>query len=152
MKAEVDGDKLKLTSNDPAVDLVVGGADAAVVLAQTGLTADTYEGTAQTGFANLDITSVDGADDAILAMDGALKAVNDARANLGAIQNRFSSVVANLQTTSENMAASRSRIQDTDFAAETASLTRAQILQQAGTAMLAQANSLPNSVLSLLRG
>ena len=79
-------------------------------------------------------------------------AVNTARASLGAIQNRFSSVVANLSTTSENLSASRSRIQDTDYAKETAALTRTQILQQAGTAMLAQANSAPNGVLALLRG
>ena len=85
-------------------------------------------------------------------MDGALTAVNGARADLGAIQNRFSSTIANLQTTSENLSASRSRILDADFAQETANLTRGQILQQAGTAMLAQANSLPNNVLSLLRG
>src|SRR5450830_586945 len=75
-----------------------------------------------------------------------------AQAALGAYQNRFSAVVSNLQATSENLSASRSRIQDADFASETANLTRGQILQQAGTAMLAQANSLPNGVLSLLRG
>ena len=71
---------------------------------------------------------------------------------MGALQNRFESVVAKLQTTSENLTASRSRILDADFAAETANLTRAQILQQAGTAMLAQANAIPNNVLTLLRG
>ena len=76
--------------------------------------------------------------------------MNSSRAELGAIQNRFSSVVANLQTSAENLTAARSRIQDADFAAETAELTRGQILQQAGTAMIAQANSLPQSVLSLL--
>jgi flagellin len=85
-------------------------------------------------------------------MDAALQAVNTGRATLGALQNRFSSVVANLQTAAENLSASRSRIQDTDFAAETANLTRSQILQQAGTAMLAQANSLPQTVLTLLKG
>ena len=73
------------------------------------------------------------------------------RSTFGAIQNRFSSVVANLQTTSENLSASRSRIRDPDFASETANLTRGQILQKAGVAMLAQANALPNNVLSLLR-
>ncbi len=78
--------------------------------------------------------------------------MNTARATLGAYQNRFMSVVSSLQTTSENLSASRSRIQDTDFAAETANLTKNQILQQAGTAMLAQANALPNNVLTLLRG
>jgi flagellin len=80
-----------------------------------------------------------------------LSAISTARANMGAIQNRFSSVVANLSTTSENLAAARSRIQDADFAAETAKLTRNQILQQAGTAMLAQANQAPQGVLALLR-
>lgn len=104
------------------------------------------------GFADLDITTTEGADAAMRAMDGALTALNSARADMGAIQNRFASVVTSLQTTSENMSASRSRILDTDFAAETANLTRGQILQQAGTAMLAQANSLPNGVLALLRG
>jgi flagellin len=76
--------------------------------------------------------------------------VNSARADMGAVQNRFSSVVANLQTTSENLSSSRSRILDADFAKETAELTRTQILQQAGTAMLAQANAAPQNVLSLL--
>lgn len=110
------------------------------------------ESTAQTGFSGLDVSTQAGADNAILAMDAALAAVNSGRADLGAIQNRFSSVVANLQTTSENLTSSRSRIVDADFAKETAELTRAQILQQAGTAMLAQANTAPQNVLSLLRG
>jgi flagellin len=85
-------------------------------------------------------------------MDSALSALNAARADLGAYQNRFSSTVSNLQTASENLSASRSRIMDADFAAETASLSRNQVLQQAGTAMLAQANAMPQSVLTLLRG
>jgi Flagellin and related hook-associated proteins len=84
-------------------------------------------------------------------LDDALKAVNEARADLGAIQNRFSSAIANLQVSTENMAASRSRIQDADYAKETAELTRNQILQQAGTAMLAQAKAIPQNVLSLLQ-
>jgi flagellin len=85
-------------------------------------------------------------------IDKALKVVNKERATYGAVQNRFDSVVSNLQVSVEAQSAARSRIMDTDFAAETANLTRGQILQQAGTAMLAQANSLPNGVLSLLRG
>ena len=85
------------------------------------------------------------------SLDDALTSVNEARADLGAIQNRFSSAIANLQTSSENLSASRSRIQDADYAKETAELTRNQILQQAGTAMLAQAKSVPQSVLSLLQ-
>ena len=76
--------------------------------------------------------------------------INSARAEMGAIQNRFSSTIANLSTTSENLSASRSRIRDTDYAKETAELTRTQILQQAGTSMLAQANSSTQNVLSLL--
>ncbi|PZN32758.1 MAG: flagellin, partial [Proteobacteria bacterium] len=88
----------------------------------------------------------------ILRVDAALTAVRQLRGTLGAIQNRFESTINNLQTVSENLSASRSRIQDTDFAAETAALTRAQILQQAGTAMVAQANAVPQNVLSLLRG
>jgi flagellin len=84
-------------------------------------------------------------------MDGALSAVASARATLGAVQTRFEALVSNLNTNAENLTASRSRVLDADFAQETARLTRTQILQQAGTAMLAQANALPNNVLSLLR-
>ncbi|MEC5217577.1 flagellin [Actimicrobium sp. GrIS 1.19] len=100
---------------------------------------------------SIDLSTATGATNALAAIDGALTTINSSRAALGAVQNRFASVVTSLQTTSENLSASRSRIQDTDFAHETASLTRGQILQQAGTAILAQANSLPNGVLSLLR-
>ena len=84
-------------------------------------------------------------------MDAALTTVSDLRSTFGAIQNRFQSTVANLATTTENLTASRSRIQDTDFAAETAALTRARILQQAGIAVLAQANAQPQAVLALLQ-
>jgi flagellin len=97
------------------------------------------------------VTSVANANTTITRVDAALTAVSGLRSSLGAIQGRFESVVTSLQTTSENLAASRSRIQDADFAAETANLTRAQILQQAGTAILAQANSAPQSVLKLLQ-
>lgn len=108
--------------------------------------------TAGAGVSSLDLTTASGAQAALATIDTALASVNSSRASLGAYQNRFSSAINSLQTTSENLSASRSRIQDTDFAAETAALTRSQILQQAGTAMLAQANSLPNNVLTLLRG
>ncbi|MBB3225125.1 flagellin N-terminal helical domain-containing protein [Pseudoduganella umbonata] len=101
--------------------------------------------------ANLDVTSFEGAQLAIKIADAALSTVNSQRAEYGALQSRFSSTISNLSTTSENLSASRSRIVDTDFASETAAMTRGQILQQAGTAMLAQANSLPNGVMSLLR-
>ena len=99
----------------------------------------------------MDISSVVGANAAIDIVDGALAKVDSIRADLGAIQNRFESTMSNLNTAVENFSAARSRIQDTDFAAETANLTRSQILQQAGIAMLAQANALPQQVLSLLR-
>ena len=108
---------------------------------------------AQTGtaIAAVDITTVAGANAALSAVDAALASVNSSRAALGAIQNRFSSTIENLQTSGENLSASRSRIQDADFAMETANLARAQVLQQAGTAMIAQANQLPQQVLALLR-
>ncbi|ELX10284.1 flagellin FliC [Janthinobacterium sp. HH01] len=102
--------------------------------------------------AKLDVSTVAGSNAALKTIDSALNQINSNRAALGAIQNRFASTISNLNTTTENLSASRSRIQDTDFASETANLTRGQILQQAGTAILAQANSLPNGVLSLLRG
>lgn len=102
--------------------------------------------------ANIDISSFEGAQNAIKTADAALASVNGQRAQLGALQSRFSSAISNLQSTTENLSASKSRITDTDFASETANMTRGQILQQAGTSMLAQANSLPNGVLSLLRG
>jgi len=87
----------------------------------------------------------------IAKLDVDIAAVAASRATFGSVQSRFESVISNLQIASENQVAARSRIMDTDFAAETASLTRAQILQQAGTAMLAQANQSPNTVLTLLR-
>ncbi|MCU0870216.1 MAG: flagellin, partial [Burkholderiales bacterium] len=99
----------------------------------------------------LDISTVAGANRALLIVDGALSSVNGQRARFGSLQTRFENAIANLQTTSENLSSSRSRIRDADYAAETANLTRAQILQQAGTAVLAQANAIPNNVLTLLR-
>jgi len=99
----------------------------------------------------LDVTTVANATSAISIADAALQIVNNQRASFGALQSRFEATVSNLMTSSENMQAARSRIRDADFAAETALLTRSQILQQAGVAMLAQANALPNNVLSLLK-
>ncbi|MGZ8094884.1 MAG: flagellin N-terminal helical domain-containing protein [Methylosarcina sp.] len=96
--------------------------------------------------------TADTAQTAMDDLDTALNAINSKRAEFGATQNRFESVIGSLQQASENQSAARSRIMDADFAAETANMTRGQILQQAGTAMLAQANSLPNGVLTLLRG
>jgi flagellin len=98
------------------------------------------------------VATVSQANTTINQVDAALTAVNGLRATFGSIQNRFDSVIASLTATAENVTAARSRIQDADFAQETANLTRAQILQQAGTAMLAQANAVPNNVLTLLKG
>jgi flagellin len=100
---------------------------------------------------DIDITDVAGAQAAVLVIDDAIQAIDSQRADLGAVQNRFDNTIANLQNISENVSAARGRIQDTDFAAETANLSKNQILQQAGTAILAQANQLPQAVLSLLR-
>ena len=119
------------------------GLDAAVTADETAATATTLAGVA--------IDTVAGANFAIARVDSALTAVNGLRGNLGAIQNRFESTIVNLQTVSENLAASRGRIQDADFAAETAALTKAQILQQAGVSVLAQANAQPQLALSLLQ-
>ncbi|MDZ7594513.1 MAG: flagellin [Thiobacillus sp.] len=134
---------------------VVAGADAqaaqAAIPESTTTAAVTTPGGAETGFAGLDISTVAGANNAMLAMDAAINAVNSARGTLGAVQSRFENAIGNIQVTAENLQGARSRIIDADFASETAALTRGQILQQAGTAMLAQANSLPNNVLSLLR-
>lgn len=99
----------------------------------------------------VDVTTAQGAQDAIAVIDAALKSIDSQRADLGAVQNRFDNTISNLQNISENVSAARGRIQDTDFAAETANLSKNQILQQAGTAILAQANQLPQAVLSLLR-
>ncbi|MBN8454883.1 flagellin [Accumulibacter sp.] len=140
---------VKLVSTSSA-GITLGGAD----LAKTALTAG-YTAASATfggGIASVDLRTASGAQNAIATIDSALANINSSRANLGAVQNRFSSVVSNLAATSENLTASRSRIIDADFAVETANLSRAQILQQAGTAMLAQANALPQNVLSLLRG
>jgi len=101
--------------------------------------------------ASISVLTAAGATSAISVVDAALAAVDTARGALGAVQNRFTSVVSNLESSSENASASRSRIQDADFAAETAAMSKNNILQQAGTAMLAQANSLPQQVLTLLK-
>jgi flagellin len=100
----------------------------------------------------MDVSTVDAAQRTIAMADSALAGVNGQRARYGALQSRFENTISNLQTTSENLSASRSRIKDADFAEETAKLTRSQILQQAGIAMLSQANALPQQVLTLLRG
>jgi flagellin len=100
----------------------------------------------------VDVSTQAGANAAISIIDGALDQISQVRAELGAVQNRFGSTISNLANNVENLQAARSRIQDADFAQETANLTKAQILQQAGIAILAQANSLPQNVLALLNG
>ena len=125
-----------------------------IAVVTTNLTADTT----MTGIlgggggaAAADIKTVDKSRDALTKLDTMLATVNSKRAEFGATQNRFEAVIQTLQVSAENQTAARSRIMDADFASETAALTRSQVLQQAGTAMLSQANSLPNTVLSLLR-
>ncbi|MEM7278578.1 MAG: flagellin, partial [Pseudomonadota bacterium] len=100
---------------------------------------------------DINVNSVSAANDTISRVDAALTKVSSLRSDLGAIQNRFESTITNLETVSENLSASRGRILDADFASETAALTKAQILQQAGVAILSQANAQPQLVLSLLQ-
>ena len=100
---------------------------------------------------NMDVSNVAAANRTLAMVDSAISAIAGQRARFGALQSRFETTISNLQANAENLSASRSRIQDADFAAETANLSRAQILQQAGTAMVAQANSLPQGVLALLK-
>jgi flagellin len=129
--------------------VIAGSAAAGVKGVASGTTNAAATGTA---ISVLDVSTVNGANTALASVDAALATISGTRAALGAVQNRFQSTIESLQTTSENLSASRSRIQDADFAAETAALSRAQVLQQAGTAMVAQANQLPQQVLELLRG
>jgi len=136
-----------LTLNSASSVVVAGGAEDKAGL-NAGTTNPTLTGTT---IAATDISTLDGANAAIKSADAALTVINSSRAQLGAVQNRFDSVVSSIQTTSENLSASRSRIRDADFAAETAALTRAQILQQAGVSILGQANALPQNALSLLQ-
>jgi len=136
----------------PDADPANPPADLAVDFTGIGGTATAVVASEKKTVADLDITTVEGAQRALSIVDDALTSVNSSRADMGAIQNRFTSTIASLNTTSENLSASRSRIRDTDYAKETAELTRTQILQQAGTAMLAQANQSPSSVMSLLQG
>jgi flagellin len=100
----------------------------------------------------VDISTQVGANNAINVIDGAIAFIDSLRGDLGAVQNRFESTIANLMNVSENISAAKSRIVDADFAAETAALTKAQILQQSGIAMLAQANTIPQAALTLLQG
>ena len=142
---------------DTVSNVIALTSSADIVLAGTtpanlGFTAGTTTATTTTGLTLLSVSSFAGATLGIQQMDSALSQVNSARATLGALQNRFTSTVDNLNTMAENLTASRSRIQDADYAKETAALSRTQVLQQAGMAMVAQANAAPQGVLTLLRG
>lgn len=161
VRATVDEGKLSFVSTEKSGTASITVAE---VAANTGFTKLGFTGATtgpQTGTAAgaqseksvelIDISSVTGAQDAIATIDAALAEVDTTRASLGAVQNRFESTIANLQNVAENTSASRGRIMDTDFAAETANLSKNQILQQAGTAILAQAKQLPQAVLSLLQ-
>jgi len=141
--ANTTGDIIFTAGTTDGVGLGIDGIDGSTEA--LGLAA------AQTGIDNIDVGTASGANKALVMLDGAISAVDTMRGDLGAIQNRFDSTIANLQSSSENLTSSRSRIQDADFAFETANLSRSQILQQAGTAMVAQANQLPQGVLALLR-
>ncbi|MDE2343427.1 MAG: flagellin [Betaproteobacteria bacterium] len=137
-------------SSTSSSGIVIGGAGATYAGFTTGTVSATMSSTVKS-ISAMDVLTASDAQSAIATIDGAINTVNSAMGQMGAVQNRFQSVVTNLQTSVQNLTAAQSRIQDTDFAATTASLTQAQILQQAGTAMLAQANALPNAVLTLLK-
>ena len=129
-------------------DITVISATATLAGLGSASTGVTY---AKSGTSTVDVSSQVLSSAAISQIDAAIDTINTQRASLGTVQSRFESVIANLKTSSENVSAARGRIRDTDFAAETANMTRNQVLQQAGVAMLAQANALPNIVLSLLK-
>jgi flagellin len=145
--AVVSGQVTFNSSNSFAVSSSIAAAAGSIL----NVAADTSVGSTQQLVSSIDISSAAGAQSAIQVVDSALATISSIRADLGAVQNRFQSTIANLSVTSENISAARSRIQDADFAAETASLTRNQILQQAGISVLAQANALPQQVLGLLQ-
>ena len=147
--ASYDSATAQLTLTSSAAVTVAGTTDLATVAGWAN--GSVGSSTSTTGIAATNVSSYSGAQQAIGMLDQALTSVNSSRATIGAINSRFDSVIANLRSTTENLSASRSRIMDTDFAAETARLTRSQVLQQAGVAMLAQANAAPQQVLSLLR-
>lgn len=159
VRASVDAGRLQFIAGakggSSQITLIDEGGLAALGFSITDPSALTASGEAMgakpsASVEKIDITSVEGAQAAIATIDAALQEVDVTRASLGAIQNRFESTISNLSNVSENAAAARGRIEDTDFASETAALTKNQILQQAGTSILAQANQLPQAVLSLL--
>jgi flagellin len=140
---------ITLSSTSSAGISLAGTAGLTSVTLATGYTAATA--TAGAGVSSLDLTTVAGSQAALTTLDSAINTITDSRASMGAYQNRLTSAIGNLETTSMNMSASRSRIMDTDYAAETTNLAKAQIISQAATAMLAQANQSGQSVLALLQ-
>eukprot|EP00163_Fabomonas_tropica_P004239 TRINITY_DN13743_c0_g1_i1.p1 TRINITY_DN13743_c0_g1~~TRINITY_DN13743_c0_g1_i1.p1 ORF type:complete len:497 (-),score=68.83 TRINITY_DN13743_c0_g1_i1:238-1728(-) len=144
--ARVAGEIAFDSASSFAVASTVDGASGGIFA-----TTDTY-GSDPEKLADVDISTFEGASSAMRVLDSALETINSIRADLGAVQNRLESTIANLSTTSENLSAARSRIQDADFAAESANLARTQVLQQAGLSVLAQANARPQQVLQLLQG
>jgi len=172
-----DGRNIKLemsgTANEAKTGLATAATKVAVVTLksnnQSGITlaASTSTGAARSGFtqtlgnfaatttaagvSTVDLTTVSGAQSAMSILDKAINTVTDSRASMGAYQNRLSATITNLETTTMNLQASRSRILDTDYAKETTNLAKSQIITQAATAMLAQANQSSQSVLALLK-
>lgn len=140
-------------SLDSSNRLIINANEDITIAGATGLTTLGFAATntAAGSLQGANVTTVADANTTIQRIDSALRSVSDLRSTFGAVQNRFESTIANLGATVENLSAARGRIEDADFAAETAALTRAQILQQAGVAMLSQANQLPQNVLALLR-
>lgn len=139
----VSGDEISIDYKD--------GSETAISAAMGAIRESNNASSAGKTIDNVDISTAAGAQSAIDVIDGALETINATRADLGAVNNRLDFTVSNLMNVSENTASARSRIVDADFAAETAALSRAQVLQQASSAMLAQANAAPQQVLSLLR-
>jgi flagellin len=159
---------LDVTTSDGAIALTAtGSANSTLVSGQVTFSSNAaftvtaanateiMDATSESGIlssvAQISVATQTGANSALSVIDQALSFIAETRADLGAVQNRLESTISNLSNISENVSAARSRVQDADFALETANLTRSQILQQAGTAMLSQANSSPQSVLSLLQ-
>ncbi|MBC7198470.1 MAG: flagellin [Pseudomonas balearica] len=142
------GTGMTLVSKD---EVALSTSVASSILADASTTDIDSAASSMTKIADVDVSTAQKAQESILLIDDAIKAIDSQRADLGAVQNRFDNTIANLQNISENVSAARGRIQDTDFAAETANLSKNQILQQAGTAILAQAKQLPQAVLSLLQ-
>ena len=143
LSAGPDAGQVQAFTFGSGVDLTAATTGGTPILLVENTTANKVE--------DIDIGTVLGAQTAVITIDQAIQKIDAQRADLGAVQNRFENTIANLQNIGENVSAARGRIQDTDFAAETATLSKNQIMQQAGTAILAQANQLPQAVLSLLQ-